>query len=153
MIHAQYSIKWHGNCLYSPELHTPIIIFFPVKFHPIGILNVTVYILDEFHLRVLLLRRTILWHQFLITLFPQTQQGVLPEICWQYKSRSCAVSIFYYSLYAFPWKRRKIKEARESLTEKWTKYCTLPDEICLRYIHESAAPAPLGIQFIFPPSS
>lgn len=100
VIHTQYSIKWHGNCLYSPKPCTPIITFFLVKFLPTGILNVTVYILDEFHWRVLLLRQTILWHQFLIRLFPQTHQGVLPEICWWYKSRSCAVSIFYYSLYA-----------------------------------------------------
>lgn len=86
-----------------------LFIYLLVEFHPTGVLNATVYIRDELHLQALLLRQTILWHQFLIRLFPQTQQGALPEICWRYKSRSCAVSIFDHALCASPCERGMIK--------------------------------------------
>lgn len=130
-------MKWHSNCLYFPESRTPSI-FFLVKFKPTGILNVTVYILDEFHLGVLLLRQTILWHQCLIRPFPQTQQGVLPEIWW-YKSWSFAVSNFYYSLYASLWKGREDKRRGREFNWK-IKYYNLSDKICLHQWKCSISP-------------
>lgn len=137
--------------LFSRVTHNHYYYFFLVKFNPTGILNVTVYTLDEFHLWLLLLRQTILWHQCLIRPFPQTQQGVLPEIWW-YKSWSSAVSNFYYSLYASLWKWREDKRRGREFNWKM-KYYNLSDEICLLYIRESAASAPLGIQFVFPLSA